>query len=128
MRSILALTAILGLAACAGSGGGNPPARTFVVFFTLHSSALEPSALQVIAQAAEAAKAAPGLGVLVVGHTDSIGSKPDDVVLSQVRARRVAAALIADGVAGARISSHGSGQTGEDPGVESRRVDITFTN
>ncbi len=126
MRRFVTMTLLLTLGACAsitGSGGTQPD---YVVFFTERSSALEPAAVDVIAQAAAAAKAAPERGVLVRGYTDSAGSKPDDVTLSRERAKRVADGLMADGVAPGRITQQGRGQTGNDPGVESRRVEITL--
>ena len=128
MRPILTTTLLLlALASCTPAGG---PARqpAYTVFFSEHSSQLEPQAVDVIAQAASAAKAAPGARVMVLGYTDSAGSKPDDVVLSRQRAQRVADALGADGVQAGRIAQQGRGQTGEDPGVGSRRVDITLAN
>jgi outer membrane protein OmpA-like peptidoglycan-associated protein len=128
MRRLLTLTMLLALGACASMMGNSAPAPQYTVFFPERSSALEPAAVNVIAQAAAAANAAPSRTVTVLGWTDSIGSKPDDVLLSQQRAKRVADGLIADGVAPARISRQGRGQTGTDPGVESRRVDVTLSN
>jgi OOP family OmpA-OmpF porin len=96
------------------------------VFFTEHSAAIDPPAASVIAQAAAAAKASPGVPVRVRGYTDSAGNPSADVALSQRRAQHVADALIADGVDPARITQQGRGQTGEDPGVASRRVEITL--
>ena len=129
MRSILPLTFLLALGACAttaGGGGAQPP--IYVVFFTERSAVLEPAAVDVVAQAAAAAKSAPGRFVLVRGYTDSAGSKPDDVTLSRDRARHVADGLVADGVDASRITQQGRGQTGDDPGVESRRVEISLSN
>ncbi len=126
MRRLLNLTMLLALGSCA-LPGGRAPAPGFVVFFTERSSALEPAAVDVIAQAAQAAKAAPGSGVLVRGYTDSAGSRPDDVKLSRERARAVADGLVADGVSLSRITQQGRGQTGNDPGVESRRVEISLS-
>ncbi len=127
MRRLLNVTLLLALGSCAmTAGGGQPPG--FVVFFTERSSALEPAAVDVVAQAAAAAKAAPGKGVLVRGYTDSAGSRPDDVKLSQQRARAVADGLVADGVSPSRITQQGRGQTGNDPGVESRRVEISLSS
>ncbi len=128
MRRLLTLTGLLALSACATSTGGVAPPSGFMVFFPERSSALEPAAMDVIAQAAAAAKAQPGKTVVVSGYTDSVGSKPDDVVLSQQRARRVADGLAADGVSAARIIQHGRGQTNGQPGVESRRVEISLGN
>ncbi len=96
----------------------------YVVFFTEHSTALDPAASQVIAQAADAARAAPTATVHVNGYTDSVGIASADVALSQQRAAVVAQTLIADGVLAGRIVQRGRGQTHEDPGVASRRVDI----
>ena len=129
MRPILTMTLLLALGACAlttASRTTQPP--VYVVFFTHDSSELEPAAVSVIADVAAAAKAAPTRGVLVSGWTDSAGSKFDDATLSRARAKRVADSLAADGVDTARITQRGRGQTGTDPGVESRRVDISLTN
>ncbi len=126
MRRFLNLTMLLALGSCAMSSG-NPPAPGFVVFFPERSAALEPAAVDVIGQAASAAKAAPESGVLVRGYTDSAGSRPDDIKLSRDRARAVADGLVADGINPARITQQGRGQTGKDPGVESRRVEISLS-
>ena len=126
MRRLLNVTFLLVLSSCAMTTGNGPPPG-FVVFFTERSAVLEPAAIDVVAQAAAAAKAAPDKGVLVRGYTDSAGSKPDDVKLSQQRARAVADGLVADGVGASRITSQGRGQTGNDPGVESRRVEISLS-
>ncbi len=125
MRSVLTATLLLTLSSCAAlTGGGGTP---YVVFFTERSAALEPTAKEVIAQAATAAKAASGQ-VRVLGYTDSVGSPADDVTLSRGRAKRVSDELVADGVPPERIVQQGRGQTGTDPGVESRRVDIILAN
>ena len=128
MRRLLTMTFLLALCSCVRTSGSGGPPPAYVVFFTERSSALEPAAVDVIAQAAATAKATPDRAVLVRGYTDSVGSKPDDVVLSQQRARAVANGLVADGVSAARITQQGRGQTGTDPGVESRRVEISLTN
>lgn len=121
------MAVLLGLGACSTMGpGSDGGSRPYAVFFTDKSAALEPAGLAVIAAAAKAAAAAPAQRVLVVGHTDVNGSPPADVLLSRDRASHVADALVADGVAPARIVQHGRGQTGEDPGVENRRVDISL--
>jgi len=62
--------------------------------------------------------------VQVIGYTDSAGSPQADIVLSQQRAQAVADALVADGVASSRLVRLGQGQTGGNPGVMSRRVEI----
>jgi outer membrane protein OmpA-like peptidoglycan-associated protein len=123
MRKILTALLVLGLPSCAmmRPSTANPG---YLVFFTEHSAAIDPPAAAVIAAAAAAAKTVPTHSVLVRGYTDSAGNPSADVVLSQQRAQHVADALIADGVDPARITRQGRGQTGEDPGVASRRVEI----
>ncbi len=122
MRKILTTLLLLSLPSCAMMAPASGPG--YLVFFTEHSDAIDPPAAAVIAQAAAAAKASPGLPVQVRGYTDSAGNPSADVVLSQRRAQRVSDALVADGVDPARITRQGRGQTGEDPGVASRRVEI----
>ena len=128
MRPILTATLLLALASCVHTTGGGGTVPGYVVFFAERSSALEPAAADVVAQAATAANAAPDKAVLVRGWTDSAGSTSDDIALSQQRAKRVADGLVADGVAASRITRQGRGQTGNDPGVESRRVEIILSN
>jgi len=68
----------------------------------------------------------PDTRVTVVGYTDNAGSRQADATLSQQRAQAVADALVANGVAASRLVRAGRGQTGEDPGVASRRVEISL--
>jgi outer membrane protein OmpA-like peptidoglycan-associated protein len=124
MPRILPILLLLALPSCAMRGTPQPG---YLVFFTEHSAGIDPPAASVIARAAQAAKASPGATVTVLGYTDSAGRPADDVLLSQRRAQTVSDALVADGVAPSRISRQGRGQTGEDPGVASRRVEIDIS-
>ena len=128
MRRVFAGLTLAALSACTtqpAQVGGTP---SMAVFFADKSAALEPTDADIIAHAASLAKASPDAPVLVRGWTDSDGSPQADIVLSQLRAQHVADALIADGVSPARISRQGRGQTHDDPGVESRRVEIRVGN
>jgi outer membrane protein OmpA-like peptidoglycan-associated protein len=120
MRTFLTTLLLFAVSACA-MGPTNP---AYLVFFTEHSAALDETSAGTITQAAATAKASAGSVVVVLGYTDSAGSPSADVTLSQQRARAVADALKADGVEPARISIEGRGQTHEDPGQASRRVEI----
>jgi outer membrane protein OmpA-like peptidoglycan-associated protein len=113
---------LLALSACSLFGPSGP---RYVVFFQERSAQLDAPARRVIAQAAKRANADPAARVEVSGYTDSAGSPQADVVLSQERARVVADALAANGVAANRLIRKGQGQTGGNPGVASRRVEIT---
>ena len=121
MRKIIPAFLLLGLSSCAMTQAAGPG---YLVFFTHDSAELDPPAVTVIAQAAAAAKAAPSQPIEVRGYTDSAGNPNSDVLLSQRRAQRVSDALVADGIDPSRITRQGRGQTGEDPGVASRRVEI----
>jgi hypothetical protein len=109
------------LSACGLFGGPR-----YVVFFNERSAQLDSPAQRVIAQVAAHAKDNPSAKVEVAGYTDSAGSPAADVLLSKQRATALADALEANGVAAGRLVLHGRGQTGGNPGVESRRVDISI--
>lgn len=101
-----------------------PPPR-YVVFFTAFSSDLDTAAQGVVQDAATAARNFPTRPVTVAGYTDRVGSPTAEVQLSQRRAQVVADQLVADGVDRGRIILQPRGQdTGGDPGVERRRVEI----
>ncbi len=117
---LLLAAASLCVSACSMMPSSKPG---YVIFFTERSVDIDSAAQSSIAAAAHEA-VSTGQGVAVVGWTDSAGSASADVVLSQQRAKRVADALVADGVPPDRISRRGRGQTNEDPGVASRRVNI----
>ena len=87
---------------------------------------LDDHARSLIALVAKRANDQPAAPVDIIGYTDSAGSPPADVLLSQQRAQAVADALTASGVAANRLVRSGRGQTGNDPGIASRRVEITI--
>jgi outer membrane protein OmpA-like peptidoglycan-associated protein len=123
MRIMPPVILLLALASCSVLMGPKPE-PTYVVFFTERSTALDDAALKVIADAAKQAKAGTPKTVTVLGYTDSAGNMTADQQLSSERAESVAGALVADGVASDMIRREGRGQTHEDPGVASRRVEI----
>ncbi len=108
---------MIGLSACSSGG-------PYIVYFQERSAQLDPAARNLIALAAQRANEEPAAPVSVVGYTDSAGSPPADVLLSQQRAQAVADALAASGVAPTRLRRVGRGQTGAEPGIANRRVEI----
>jgi outer membrane protein OmpA-like peptidoglycan-associated protein len=106
---------------------GLGPKPDYIVFFQQGSVTVDPTAAAIIARAAAKARTMPDATVTVYGYTDSAASPQADVLLSQQRAQHVADALVADGVAPGRILRHGRGQTGNNPGVASRRVEINVS-
>jgi hypothetical protein len=124
VRRILPVTLLLAVSSCAIIA---PPATRqpgYVVFFDAHSAVLDSAGNGVVASAAAAAKAAPHAAVTVYGYADSKGNVSADMALSVLRAKAVADTLVADGVPIERIVRQGRGQTHEDPGIASRRVEI----
>jgi OmpA-OmpF porin, OOP family len=78
-------------------------------------------------------KAQSQLSVYVVGHTDNVGSLAANLDLSKRRAQAVVAALVAAGVASARLTPEGVAQlapvatTASDDGrAKNRRVEIVL--
>jgi outer membrane protein OmpA-like peptidoglycan-associated protein len=117
------LSAMLVLAACSFIAPSGPP---YMVYFPERSAQLDGKAHDVVALVAQRANEAPAARVKVIGYTDSAGSPAADVLLSQKRAQAVADALVANGVPANRLDRVGAGQTNEDPGIASRRVEITI--
>jgi hypothetical protein len=123
MRFVPPLCVLMLLTGCALFAPNGSP---YLVYFQERSAELDAPARNLVAEAARRASAEPTAPVAVIGYTDSAGSPPADVLLSQQRARAVADALAADGVAANRLIRRGRGQTGGDPGIASRRVEITI--
>ena len=128
-RRLLAFAALpLLLAACEAPGTATPSQR-YVVFFTQDSAAVDREGEQVVAQAAAAAKAAPGAPVQVLGFAGPAGSAAFNQALSDARARNVSDRLVASGVAQSRIRVTPRGPVPFDfVPTESRRVEIVVGN
>ena len=104
-----------------------PPAPKFVVFFEEWSAKFDNSALTVIGQVADNAKAHPGLVVHVAGFADPTGSRAANSLLTQLRAQMVMDQLQTDGVPAVRIRGIGRGSVHFAlSSQESRRVEITL--
>ncbi len=85
----------------------------------------------VLERAAELLRHYDHTAVQVGGYTDTSGSAAQNLLVSQERAKSVADVLVADGVAGARVSAQGYGSThlkiatGPDkPEPRNRRIEI----
>ena len=85
----------------------------------------------VIDEIATALRNTPALKVGIEGHTDNVGAAAPNLKLSEARAQAVMAALVAKGIAAARLSAAGFGQTrpiadnaAEDGRAKNRRVEL----
>ncbi|MBN8929096.1 MAG: hypothetical protein BGO51_19050 [Rhodospirillales bacterium 69-11] len=124
MRRVALL--LLLVTAFAGSAHADP--QRFVIFFIEWSAAIDDAAKGVVAEAADYAKAHPTETIQVTGFADPTGSKQANVLLSELRAQRVADLLAEDGVPPARIRQVGRGSVkfALTP-LESRRVEVAIS-
>lgn len=107
--------------------------KEYIVFFGHNKSNLTPEALDVIKQAAAAAKQYGSSTITVVGHADRSGSPKYNQALSARRAGAVKGALVSEGIADGSISTSAKGES--DPMVptadgvrepQNRRVHINL--
>jgi outer membrane protein OmpA-like peptidoglycan-associated protein len=105
----------------------------FIIFFGHNKSDLTTQAMDVVKEAAAAAKSGNIANVKLVGHTDRSGSDSYNQALSLRRAKSVKAALVGQGVADGSISMEAKGES--EPLVptadgvrepQNRRVNISF--
>lgn len=108
-----------------------PRPRVFTVNFELGGDTLTPESEPVLAQLIQALTATPGADLVVIGHTDRVGSVESNDRLSLQRAAAVRDRLVAAGASPERISIAGRGE--RDPLVptddeveepRNRRVEI----
>jgi len=104
------------------------------VLFDFNKANLKPEAIRQLAGVVQVIKDQPGVRVLVVGHTDSIGSDAYNLKLSQRRAESVANYLVQNGAPRQNITIEGRGKrqpvasnaTAEGR-AQNRRVEITLS-
>ncbi len=121
-RTLFAAAPVLLAAACTSAP---PPPAPIAVFFTADSATLDPEAETLVRSAADAAKARPGMDVVVLGFAGPSGGLAYNVALSNTRAQHVADLLVREGVARTRIRISPRGPVPfEAMATESRRVEI----
>jgi outer membrane protein OmpA-like peptidoglycan-associated protein len=91
-----------------------PPApsapKQFIVFFGFNKANLTEEAARVVADAAAAAKEYGSASIIVVGHTDTVGSAQYNNRLSIRRSQAVKDGLVANGIPASAISTSGRGE------------------
>ena len=96
------------------------PTKQFIVFFGFNKSNLTPEAMSVIKEAAAAAKSQGSASIVIVGHTDTVGSNTYNDALALRRSGSVKAGLVVEGIDAVGITTSGKGeselqvQTGDD--------------
>jgi outer membrane protein OmpA-like peptidoglycan-associated protein len=85
--------------------------KQFIVFFGFNKSNLTPEAERVVADAAAAAKEYGSASIMVVGHTDTVGSNRYNDALSMRRSSAVKAGLVGHGIPASAISTGGRGES-----------------
>lgn len=120
--------ALLSLLVLAFAAPAQAEPRRFVIFFQEWSAAIDDAAKGVVAEAADYAKAHPAEIIRVSGFADPTGSKQANVLLSELRAQRVADLMVEDGVPTNRIQKIGRGSvTFAITSLESRRVEVSVS-
>lgn len=101
------------------------------VTFDTDSATIKPSFRSVLDGVAQTISQEPSVNAQVVGHTDSTGNPDHNMTLSQRRAQSVEAYLADRGIARARLTADGRGQTQpvasnatEEGRTQNRRVEI----
>ena len=88
------------------------PARpaAFLLYFVMGSDELTEESKGELARMLEELRRRPSPDILVIGHTDRVGSEEDNDRLSLARAERVRANFVAQGIAAERIRAAGRGE------------------
>jgi len=81
------------------------------VFFDVNKFDLKPQSQVELDKLLQLLKDNPTLKIQISGHTDNVGKPADNLALSNSRAKAVVNYLITNGIAAARLSSKGFGET-----------------
>ncbi len=120
-RHLVGSVFVLAVASCAGPN--TPPVS--VVFFQNASAQVDPEARRTIAAFADQAKSFPNRRILVAGYVESATVAPNDR-WAQRRAQAVVDALEAMNLDRGRIDLRPRPPSASDPGLEGRRVELSF--
>ena len=103
------------------------------ILFDFNSTALKPTAKENIAKLVETLNKEPNTDILVLGHTDNVGTLGANQKVSDGRASSVKAFAVSQGLAGSRIKTEGknfaepiASNDTEAGRAENRRVEIVI--
>jgi OOP family OmpA-OmpF porin len=101
------------------------------IHFATGQATIQPDSEQTLGEIAKLLMASPDLKLRIEGYTDNVGSAASNLALSDKRAQAVVAWLTGKGIAGARLSAKGFGQTNpvgdnttEEGRAKNRRVEL----
>lgn len=104
---------------------------TLYLHFDTAKSSIKPDSAGTIQEIANLLRARPQLKVAIEGHTDNVGSPASNKALSEGRSKAVLDAVVAAGIAPARLKSAGYGQERpiadnrtEEGRAKNRRVEL----
>jgi OmpA-OmpF porin, OOP family len=117
-----------------GALGAEPPAPvSFTLYFILGTDELMADSQQVLAKVSAEVVSRPGAEVIVIGHTDRVGSVQQNDGLSRQRAERIRRELLKLGLPSERVGIAGRGERepivpteDEVPEPRNRRVELTI--
>jgi outer membrane protein OmpA-like peptidoglycan-associated protein len=87
-----------------------PRARSFILYFDTASDALTPESMHEFEQAKAEIKQREAAEIMVIGHTDRVGSMQDNDALALRRVETVRALLLAAGIAETDIETAARGE------------------
>jgi len=90
---------------------GCPKAKSLDIGFEPFSNAIVKKSILKIEQFARFLKENPLYNVVIVGHTDNVGTEKENLKLSKQRAQSVKEALISYGIEDVRLSAIGVGES-----------------
>jgi peptidoglycan-associated lipoprotein len=110
-----------------------PPSRQFTVYFLFESDQLTDESLALVPDILSTVKASPLAEVVVVGHTDTMGTPEANIELGYARATTVLNLLVEAGldISNIAVASHGESDLlvrtpDETPEPRNRRVEIAI--
>jgi len=103
------------------------------ILFDFNKSDLKSAGVSNVASLAATMKNNPETNIMVIGHTDNVGSDSYNYTLSEKRAQSVKSLAVANGVSASRITISGKGKvepiadnSTEDGRAQNRRVEIVI--
>lgn len=105
--------------------------KKFLIYFAQGSNELTPESSAILESLQLEMKNFPAPEIIVIGHTDRVGSVESNDALSAKRAEFIRSKLVANGIDNSRITSYGRGEReplipteDEVPEPRNRRVEI----